>query len=82
MADDGILNDISQAEADAGLLAVAGGWGFHLEATLLALEALLPLVVCSDLVAAHPPDQALALANGQGLQQALVYLHVLTKDVT
>lgn len=81
MVNDGILYDISEAEADVGLLAV-GGRGSDLAASLLALQALLSLVIRPDLVAAHPPDQPLALADGERLQQTLVYLHVLTKDVT
>lgn len=81
MANDGILYDISEAEADVVLLAV-GRWGFNLDATLLALKALFPLVVRPNLVTAHPPDQPLALANGERLQQTLVYLHVLTKYIT
>lgn len=81
MANDSILYDISQAEADAMLLAVCGR-GSNLDSTLLALKALFPLVVRPYLVTAHPPDQPLALANGERLQQTLVYLHVLTKDIT
>lgn len=81
MANDGILYDISEAEADVVLLAVGGG-GSNLDATLLPLKALFPLVVRLYLVTAHPLDQPLALANGERLQQTLVYLHVLTKDIT
>ncbi len=81
MANDGILYDIGDTEADTGLLA-AGRRGSNLDATLLALKALFPLIVRPYLVAAHPSDQPLALANGERLQQTLVYLHVLTKDIT
>lgn len=81
MANDGILYDIGEAEADAVLLAV-GGRGSNLDSTLLALKAPFPFVVRPYLVTAHPPDQPLALANGERLQQTLVYLHVLTKDIT
>lgn len=81
MANDGVLYDIGGAEADAVLFAM-GGRGSNLDSTLLALKVLLPLVVRPYLVAAHPPDQALALANGERLQKTLVYLHVLTKDIT
>ena len=81
MANDGILYDVGEAEANAVLLAV-GGRGSYLDSALLALKALFPLVVRPNLVAAHPPDQPLALANGERLQQTLVYLHVLTKDIT
>lgn len=81
MANDGVLYDISEAEADVVLLAV-GGRGSNFDSTLLALKALLPLVVRPYLVTAHPPDQPLALANGERLQETLVYLHVLTKDIT
>lgn len=81
MTNDGILYDISGTEADAMLLAV-GRWGFNFDATLLALKALFSLVIRPDLVTAHPPDQPLALANGERLQQTLVYLHVLTKHIT
>lgn len=81
MANDGILYDISEAKANALLLAVSG-WGSDLYTTLLPLQALFPFVVCPYLVTAHPPDQPLALANGERLQQTLVYLHVLTKDIT
>ena len=81
MADDGILQDIGKAEADSVLLAV-GGQGSNLDAALLALKGLFSLVVSPYLVAAHPSNQPLALANGERLQQTLVYLHVLTKDIT
>lgn len=81
MANDGILYDVGEAEADVVFLAV-GGRGSNLAVTLLALKALFPLVVRPYLVTAHPPDQPLALANGERLQQTLVYLHVLTKDIT
>lgn len=81
MADDGILYDICAFEADPVLLAVVGR-GLRLNSTLLALKALLPLIICPDLVTAHPPDQPLALADGERLQQTLVYLHVLTKHIT
>lgn len=81
MANDSILYDISDAEADVVLLAV-GGRGSNLDCTLLALKALFPLIVRSYLVTAHPPHQPLALANGERLQQTLVYLHVLTKNIT
>lgn len=82
VADDGVLDDISQAKTDAALVAVAGGRGLDLGAALLSLEAPLPLVVGPHLVATHPPDQTLALADGEGLQQALVNLHVLAEYVT
>lgn len=82
MADDGVLDDVGQAEADTALLAVGRGQGLGLGSALLALEAPLPLIVRPHLVAAHPPDQPLALADGEGLQQALVDLHVLAEDVT
>lgn len=81
MVNDGILYNIITAEADVVLLAV-GGQGSNLASTLLVLEALFPLIVGPYLVTAHPPDQPLALANGKRLQQTLVYLHVLTKDIT
>lgn len=81
VANDGILHDISGAKTDAVLLAM-GCRGSDLDSTLLALKVLLPLVVRPYLVTAHPPDQALALADGERLQKTLVYLHVLTKDIT
>ena len=81
MANDGILYYIGEAEVDTVLLAV-GGRRSNLGSTLLALKTLFPLVVRPYLVTAHPPDQPLALANGERLQQTLVYLHVLTKDIT
>ena len=81
MANDGILYDIGEAKVDMVLLAV-GGQGSNFDSTLLALEGFLPLIVRPYLVTAHPPDQPLALANGERLQQTLVYLHVLTKDIT
>lgn len=81
VAHNGILYDISGAELDAGLPPVAGcssGFG----GALLPLKTLLPFIVGPDLVAAHPADQSLALAHGKRLQQTLVYLHILTKDIT
>lgn len=81
MVNDGILQDICKAEADAVLLAV-GRQGSNLDAALLALKGLFSLVVSPYLVTAHPSNQPLALANGERLQQTLVYLHVLTKDIT
>lgn len=81
VAHNGVLDDISRAELDAGLPPMAGR-GSDLEATLLALKTLLSFIVRPYLVAAHPADQSLALANGKRLQQTLVYLHILTKDIT
>lgn len=81
IANDGVLDDISEAEVDVVLL-VVGGWGSDLNATLLPLKTPFSLVVCLYLVTAHPLDQPLALANGERLQQTLVYLHVLTKNIT
>lgn len=81
MTDDGILYDIGEAELDAGLPPVAGR-SSDLDATLLTLKTLLSFIVSPDLVAAHSPDQPLALADGKRLQQTLVYLHILTKDIT
>lgn len=81
MAHDGVLYDIVAAELDAMSPAVAG-WGPDLDATLLALKTLLSFVVSPYLVAAHPPHQSLPLADGKRLQQTLVYLHILTKDIT
>lgn len=81
MANDGVLHGVGEAEADVSPLG-AGGRRSNLDPALLALKALFPLVVRPYLVTAHPPDQPLALADGEGLQQTLVYLHVLTKDIT
>lgn len=81
MMNDGILYNIDGPEADVMLLAVRGQ-GSNLDSTLLALKALFSLIVRPYLFTAHPPDQPLALANGKRLQQTLVYLHVLAKDVT
>lgn len=81
MAHDGIPYDVSEAEPDAGLPPMAGR-GSDLGATLLTLKTLLSFVVSPYLIAAHPPDQSLALADGKRLQQTLVYLHILTKDIT
>lgn len=81
MAHNGILYDISAAELDP-MSPAAAGWGSDLDATLLTLKTLLSFIVSPYLVAAHPPDQSLALAEGKRLQQTLVYLHILTKDIT
>lgn len=48
-----------------------------MELALLLLQGALAFVVGADLVATHAAHQPLPLAEGQGLQQALVYLHVL-----
>ena len=82
VAYDGVLDDITETEANTELFPGAGGRGSGLDCALLALHALLPLVVRPNLVTAHPPDQSLALANRKRLQKTLVYLHVLTEDVT
>lgn len=79
MANDGILYDITDIEVDAVLL---GRRASDLDAALLTLEALFTLVIGPHLVTTHPPDQPLPLTNGERVQQTLVYLHVLTKDVT
>lgn len=81
-ADDGVPHAVGAAESDAALLAAGGGRRSRPDSTLLAPEALFPLVVRPYLVTAHPPDQPLALADGERLQQTLVYLHVLTEDIT
>lgn len=81
MANDGILYDIGEAEADMVLLAVAGR-DSNFISTLLTLKVLFPFIVCPYLVTAHPFNQPLALAYRERLQQTLVYLHVLTKDIT
>lgn len=81
MANDCILNEVGVPEADAMLPAV-GGWGSNFDSTLLPFKVLFPFVICPYLVTAHPFDQALALANWERLQQTLVYLHVVTKNVT
>lgn len=81
MAHDGVLYDVVAAELDAMSPAVAGCCS-DLDATLLTLKTLLSFIVRPDLVAAHPPHQPLPLADGKRLQQTLVYLHILTKDIT
>lgn len=81
MAHDGVLYDVSAAELDVTFPPVAG-WVSDLDTTLLALKTLLSFIVSPYLVAAHPPDQPLALPDGERLQQTLVYLHILTKDIT
>lgn len=81
MANDGVLNDIGEAKADVMLFAV-GRRDPNFDPTLLSLKVLFSFIVCPYLVTAHPSDQPLALAYGERLQQTLVYLHVLTKDIT
>lgn len=79
VAHDCILEDVGQAEADPVLLAGSGtGPGAR-----LLLKGPLALIVRPNLVAAHPSDQPLPLAQGQRVQQTLVDLHVVgAKDVT
>lgn len=58
------------------------GRASDLHASVLTLKTLLSFIVRLYLVTAHPADQSLALADGKGLQQTLVYLHILAKDIT
>lgn len=71
MAYDGVLEGVGQTEVDGAGPPVSGpGFG----------QGLLALVVRPDLIAAHPPGQPLALPQGQRVQQALLYLHVLMAE--
>lgn len=79
VVNDGILNHVSQAEAD--LLALPGL--DSLQEPFLLLEHFLSLIVGFDLLTAHALHQALPLAQGKGLQQALVNFHLMrSKNIT
>lgn len=47
------------------------------------LESFFSFIICFYLVTAHPLDQPLPLAEGEGLQQALLNFHLMgPKNIT
>ena len=79
MVDDSILNHVSQAEANLLPLPRLAS----LQGPVLLLEHFLSLIVSFDLLTAHALHQTLPLAQGEGLQQALVNFHLMrSKNIT
>lgn len=76
VVDDGVLNHVSKAEADPLALP---GLGSPQEPFLLP-EHFLSLIVSFDLLTAHALHQTLPLAQGKGLQQALVNFHLMGSE--
>lgn len=76
VVDDGVLNHVSKAEADPLALPRLGS----LQEPFLLPEHFLPLIVGFDLLTAHALHQTLTLAQGKGLQQALVNFHLMRSE--
>lgn len=79
MTYDSILYDISKIKTNSLILSM-----FQLLPVALPfVESLFSFVVGLDLVTAHALDQALPLAEGEGLQQALLNFHLMgPKNIT
>lgn len=75
VVDNGILQHVREVEMDPLALAMLRpGQPF------LPEQCPLPLVVGLDLLTAHTSHQALALSQGNRLQQALVNFHVMGSE--
>ena len=76
MVDNGILDHVSKIKVNLLLLPMLQ----LLQEPLLLLKSFLSLIVRFDLLTAHAFHQPLPLAQGEGLQQALVNFHFMGSE--